>query len=76
MPKKYARIFLKVTNVRVERLQDIDYGDIIDEGWDYGINIRALEWWKKLWNSTTKDGYKWEDNPYVFVYEFERIHDV
>ena len=19
-----------------------------------------------------KDGYKWEDNPYVFVYEFER----
>ena len=20
-----------------------------------------------------KYGYKWEDNPYVFVYEFERI---
>ena len=20
-----------------------------------------------------KDGYKWGDNPYVFVYEFERI---
>ena len=27
MPKKYARIFLKVTNVRVERLQDMRKND-------------------------------------------------
>ncbi len=26
---------------------------------------------RTLWNSTAKDRYKWEDNPYVFVYEFE-----
>ena len=32
MPKKYARIFLKVTNVRVERLQSISYDDIRNEG--------------------------------------------
>ena len=31
--------------------------------------------YKKYWNSTAKDGYKWEDNPYVFVYEFERIEN-
>ena len=30
---------------------------------------------KDTWNSTTKDGYKWEYNPYVFVYEFERVED-
>jgi hypothetical protein len=81
MPKKFARIFLKVTNVRVERLQDISLNDISKEGSPMDV-IRAeeigepdfcFEWWIDLWNSTSKQGYKWEDNPYVFVYEFERI---
>ena len=83
MPKEYARIFLKVTNVGVEKLQDILVGDIIAEGYcnpdctnhsnpHYFSNM-AKKWWANLWNSTAKDGYKWEDNPYVFVYEFKRI---
>lgn len=100
MPKKYARIFLKVTNVRVERLQDISDEDCIKEGIvevtkdnqvfkfciydkkDYSstpwqdMPRNPQEVYKKLWNSTSKDGYKWEDNPYVFVYEFERVYDV
>ena len=95
-----ARIFLKVTNVRVERLQDISDEDCIKEGIvevtkdnqvfkfciydkkDYSstpwqdMPKNPQEVYKKLWNSTAKDKYKWEDNPYVFVYEFERIHDV
>ena len=83
MPKKYARIFLKVTNVGVERLQDILVGDIIAEGYynpDCTNHSRphyfaemAKKWWNNLWNSTAKDGYKWEDNPFVFVYEFEKV---
>ena len=74
-----ARIFLKVTNVRVERLQDISSIGYEKEGFDFSnyntfTNIEDMKnWWIKLWNSTAKDGYKWEDNPYVFVYEFERI---
>ena len=86
MPRKYARIFLKVTNVGVERLQDILVGDIIAEGYynpDCTNHSRphyfaemAKKWWTNLWNSTAKDGYRWEDNPYVFVYEFERVYDV
>ena len=84
LKQKDARIFLKITNVRVERLQDItainmdsDMGTIspiiskliaID---DY---IELQNKYKKYWNSTAKDGYKWEDNPYVFVYEFERLN--
>lgn len=92
--KELARIFLKVTSVRVERLQDIEHEDILADGMDfntyemkekgklYGNDTHgevdycedlAGEWWVKLWNSTSKDGYKWEDNPYVFVYEFERV---
>ena len=73
MPKKYARIFLKVTNVRVERLQDITFDDIEKYGIKFNLKINGKNKFKILWNSTAKDGYKWEDNPYVFVYEFERI---
>ena len=74
--KKMARIFLKVTNVRVERLQNISKKDVLAEGIrEHAVNqfhphTCLLE---TLWNSTAKDGYKWEDNPYVFVYEFERL---
>jgi hypothetical protein len=87
--KEMARIFLKVTNVRVERLQDIEHEDILQEGFplDYEIKNstkiyyddsdfdidRTYEWWIDLWNSTAPKGYKWEDNPYVFVYEFEML---
>ena len=81
--KLMARIFLKVTNVRVERLQDISVRDIEKEtGWRREIysysnkNKAFFKDYRDFWNSTAKDGYKWEDNPYVFVYEFERIHDV
>ena len=35
MPKEAARIWLKVTNVRVERLQDIDEDGVWDEGFRF-----------------------------------------
>ena len=79
MPKEYARIFLKVTDVRVKRLQDIRLKHIICEGFIPAYRTQGedrdsgFEWWIDLWNSTSKDGYKWDDNPYVFVYEFERV---
>ena len=96
MPKKCARIFLKVTNVRVERLQNISDEDCLKDGIENVTNYNPIELhrkfdtfrfngccynsakyaFKNIWNSTAKDGYRWEDNPYVFVYEFERIHDV
>jgi len=72
--KEMARIFLKVTDVRVERLQDIDTKSIRAEG----IKDRCcwktdIEDWINLWNKTAPKGYQWKDNPYVFVYEFERV---
>ena len=51
----------------IRGFKDIDY-DL------KGKNVNgAICSFRTLWNSTAKDGYKWEDNPYVFVYEFERI---
>ena len=91
--KEMARIFLKVTNVRVERLQNISDEDCLKDGIENVTNYNPIELhrkfdtfrfngccynsakyaFKNIWNSTAKDGYRWEDNPYVFVYEFERI---
>ena len=84
LKQKDARLFLKVINVRVERLQDItainmdsDMGTIspiISKLIEIDDYIKLQNKYKKYWNSTAKDGYKWEDNPYVFVYEFEIIN--
>lgn len=79
MPKEATRIWLKVTDVRVERLQDMGKMDAVKEGIDTRlcINLKhALAKFKKLWNSTIKksdlDCYGWNANPWVWVIEFER----
>ena len=86
MPKEAARIFLKVTNVRVERLQDIDDDQAKEEGanWKNGKNVgfeekmrrSAVERFAEIWNSTIKksdlDRYGWDANPWVWVIGFER----
>ncbi len=83
MPKEAARIWLKVTNVRVERLQEITDKGAEKEGaqpqnpFDYDVNEWAnKENFKKIWNSTIKksdlDRYGWDASPWVWVIEFER----
>lgn len=81
MPKEAARIWLKVTNVRVERLQEITIDGIRNEGLSSmavhaGDMEIAMEEWKNLWNSTVKKSdinhYGWDTNPRVWVIEFER----
>lgn len=81
MPKEAARIWLKVTDVRVERLQEITIEGIRNEGLTSaavhaGDMEIALEEWKLLWDSTVnKDEavlYGWDANPWVWVIEFER----
>jgi len=84
MPKEAARIWLKVTDVRVERLQEITEGQAVKEGItcvkydaDTGKEMSAsLDWFPVLWNSTLKksdlDRYGWDANPWVWVIEFEQ----
>lgn len=81
MPKEAARIFLKVKDVRVERLQEIDDKGAYMEGAGepntvYQLGARVCEF-AKIWQSTIKkediDTYGWDANPYVWVIEFERI---
>jgi hypothetical protein len=79
MPKEAARIWLKVTDVRVERLQDMWASDVSKEGIRFNKPTAADEMLKafaKLWDSTIKktvlDRYGWDANPWVWVIEFER----
>lgn len=83
MPKEAARIWLKVTEVRVERLQDITGQGVLKEGLNSHVHQNAfyfdmnqLEMFENLWNSTIKktdlDRYGWDVNPWVWVVEFER----
>lgn len=72
MPKEAARIFLRVKNVKIERLQDITEHGIRAEGITEEFPPHARDKFQELWDSTTKE-YKWRLNPWVWVIEFERI---
>lgn len=82
MPKEAARIWLKVTDVRVEQLQEITPGD----AWKEGARCTCMHpvpncagnkvEFVKIWDSTIKKSdlpmYEWNANPWVWVIEFER----
>lgn len=84
MPKEAARIWLKVTDVRVEQLKDITVQGVQKEGLlpDGYISQYAILTedfflkYKTLWDSTIKksdlDRYGWNANPWVWVIEFEQ----
>ena len=88
MPKEAARIWLKVTDVKVERLQKITEegakaeGAIDNRGFihspenEYDRIHTAREHFIEIWSSTIKkfdiDRYGWDANPWVWVIEFER----
>ena len=75
MPKEASRMFLRVTNIRVERLQDITDEEAEKEGCsDYTSTANGFFY---VWDSTVKkkdlDKYGWNANPWVWVIEFERV---
>ena len=85
MPKEAARIWLKVTDARMERLQDITGLSVQKEGIEVEPNEYASKFdfiselfllFQRLWDSTIKksnlDRYGWNANPWVWVIEFER----
>lgn len=85
MPKEAVRIWLKVTDVRVERLQEITP----QEAWEEGARCSCMSpvpdcsgnrtAFIDIWNSTIKKSdlnrYGWDANPWVWVIEFERCEE-
>ena len=78
MPKTACRIWLRITNVRVERLQDISDKDAKEEGVtpNEGMFFKRVERYdeafNRLWESIHGEE-SWNSNPWVWVIEFERI---
>lgn len=79
MPKAAARIFLRVTGVSMEHLQDISDDDVLAEGTpDSGSAGANLGYFAdNLWAGAIKSAdcalYGWAANPWVEVIRFERI---
>ena len=77
MPREAARIFLRVTDVRAERLQDITEEGAFAEGAQTTATFQSARYvFRDIWDSTIKPAdrvhYGWEANPWVWVISFER----
>jgi hypothetical protein len=80
MPRWASRITLRITDIRVERLQDISEDDARAEGvsseWDdyekYGQSEPYRYGFSALWNDINGPG-AWDDNPWVWAISFERV---
>lgn len=86
MPRWASRFTLLVTDVRVQRLQDISYADCVAEGCDPihmqpgGPHGNPSDGWldyragfQRLWDSLNADRAPWESNPWVYATSFEFV---
>jgi hypothetical protein len=82
LPKLGSRIWLRVKEVTVERVQDITTEGIKAEGVLSGLDVPQSAFqpdtlksaWFDLWNSINKDrGYGWDKNPWVWCVSFEVV---
>ncbi|SEH99492.1 Hypothetical protein PYTT_2399 [Akkermansia glycaniphila] len=88
MPRWASRIMLEITNIRVERLQDISWDDCMAEGVlstrEYGYTAYFDFRREKYTCSTPRESYEsiidsingakaWDSNPWVWVVEYKII---
>nr|WP_234705246.1 MULTISPECIES: hypothetical protein [Pseudomonas syringae group] len=80
MPRWVSRILLEITDVRVERLQEISEEQALDEGVmsckqdidPDGNDYSPQELFAGLWTMINGDG-SWQSNPWVWAVEFKRV---
>jgi len=89
MPKRFARIWLRVKDIRVERVQDITAADAIAEGLERSYGAYTTYYRDYISNEShpfdnpvlsymslwlkINGRDKWDANPWVWVIEFERV---
>ncbi len=80
MPRKLSRITLEITDIRVERVQEITEADAKAEGVIPKIPYESkFTYYYRfpfviLWDSINeKRGFGWGENPWVWVVEFKRL---
>ena len=79
MPRWASRILLEITDVRVERLQDVSEEQSEAEGVDFlraapdfDETLTAKQLYEILWDHINGAG-AWDANPWVWVVEFKRV---
>lgn len=88
MPRYACRLVLRITNIKVERLQSISEEDARREGVKYDLSLEfnqylnyekgiyqcpsAVESFKSLWSEINGEK-SWSENPFVWVIQFERV---
>ena len=87
MPRWASRLTLEITDVRVQRVQEISEADAEAEGVEHGnvagrdVDIDADVWngayrraFRALWSSlNAKRGYSWDSNPWVWALTFRLL---
>jgi hypothetical protein len=71
MPRIASRILLEITDVRVQRLQEISDEDARAEGYDRS-HAFPREWFALLWERIHGPG-SWHANPWVWAITFQRL---
>ncbi len=91
MPREACRLFLEVTDIRVERLQDISEEDAIKEGVKYelynGLKLwvdyidndyklpSAFQSYQTIWHKINGPG-SWDKNDWVWVISFKKLDHI
>lgn len=76
MPRWASRITLEITNVRVQRVQEISENDAQDEGVNEFVEfdgLTAADLYRQLWDSLNAERAPWAANPFVWVLEFKAV---
>lgn len=88
MPRNLSRITLEITDIRVQRLQEISEEDARAEGVGDPYDYQLPEYYEKkrlydigisvcafagLWDSINRKKYPWESNPWIWALTFKRL---